>query len=242
MGGSPSQPAPGLHSCHMGVYGPIHLPSPLTEAQDVRVLSWPATSHPERTTGGCASEALERRDATAPVLPLYAPRHSLAIRFHPADSAQPKTCPSYGSPSQCAAAGPRHPPVYAFGITLDAQPPALRSTRNRLRTAVRRGAARPGGATKQLHGSARAISRWKVASPPSLHGLRGTAGAVHRNTVWASQRGRSAWWPRRSGCRPCLRHPVGVLGQRPASSVRCERPVSTRACRGDRCPVSGAGV
>src|SRR5215218_8717026 len=89
MGGSPCQPAPGLHSCHMGVYGPIHLPSPLTEAQDVRVLSWPATSHPERTTGGCASESLERRDATAPVLPPDAPRHSLAIRFRPADSAQP---------------------------------------------------------------------------------------------------------------------------------------------------------
>jgi hypothetical protein len=98
----------------------------------------------------------------------------------------------------------------------------------------------PGGATKQLHGSARAISRWKVASPPSLHGLRGTAGAVHRNTVWASQRGRSAWWPRRSGCRPCLRHPVGVLGQRPASSVRCERPVSTRAYPG--MPVQATGV
>jgi hypothetical protein len=53
-------------------------------------------------------------------------------------------------------------------------------------------------------------------------------------------RGRSAWWPRRSDCRPCLRHPVGVLGQRPASSVRCERPVSTRAC--PRVPVQATGV
>jgi hypothetical protein len=54
-------------------------------------------------------------------------------------------------------------------------------------------------------------------------------------------RDRSAWWPRRVRMpavpsSPC---PLRVLGQRPASSVRCERPVSTRACPRDRCPVSG---
>jgi hypothetical protein len=36
---------------------------------------------------------------------------------------------------------PQHPPAPALAITLDAQPPALVSTRNRPRTAVRRGAA-----------------------------------------------------------------------------------------------------
>ena len=56
--------------------------------------------------------------------------------------------------------------------------------------------------------------------------------------LWASQRAVARrGGPRRSGCRPCLRHPVRVLGQRSASSVRCERPVSTRACPRDRCPV-----
>ena len=64
-------------------------------------------------------------------------------------------------------------------------------------------------------------------------------------------RGRSAWWPRRSGCRPCLRHSVGVLGQRPVSgaSDQCPRvPIQTTGVQcpvraserpGVRCPVSG---
>jgi hypothetical protein len=119
----------------------------------------------------------------------------------------------------------------------------------------------PGGATKQLHGSARAISRWKVASPPSLHGLRGTAGAVHRNTVWASQRavarrggpggpaaGRafvtlsvssaSVRRPVSGASDQCPRVPVqACLSRRPVSSVRCGRlSVQVSAVR---CPVSG---
>jgi hypothetical protein len=38
--------------------------------------------------------------------------------------------------------------------------------------------------------------------------------------------------------------PVRVLGQRPVSGVRCERPVSTLACPRDRvqCPVRASGV
>ena len=57
-------------------------------------------------------------------------------------------------------------------------------------------------------------------------------------TLWASQRAVARrGGPRRSGCRPCRRHPVRVLGQRSVSSVQCERPVSTRACPRVRCPV-----
>jgi hypothetical protein len=105
------------------------------------------------------------------------------------------------------------------------------------------------------------ISRWKVASPPSLHGLRGTAGAVHRNTVWASQRavarrggpggpaaGRafvtlsvssaSVRRPVSGASDQCPRVPVqACLSRRPVSSVRCGRlSVQVSAVR---CPVSG---
>jgi hypothetical protein len=63
------------------------------------------------------------------------------------------------------------------------------------------------GATEQLAVVRGAVSHWQVA---------------HRRAVMVAEH---------------LRHPVGVLGQRPASSVRCERTVSTRACPRDRCPV-----
>ena len=100
----------------------------------------------------------------------------------------------------------------------------------------------PGGATKQLHGRARAISRWKVASPPSLHGLRGTAGAVHTNTVGRpSARSLSVVAQEvrlpaaASSANPRPRPASGVqcpvratsvhtcLSRRPVSSVRCGR-------------------
>jgi hypothetical protein len=66
--------------------------------------------------------------------------------------------------------------------------------------------------------------------------------AVRSNTVGGPARGRWGWWPRRSGCRPCLRHRVGVLGQRPAG-VRCGRPASTRASPRDavQCLVRASG-
>jgi hypothetical protein len=64
-----------------------------------------------------------------------------------------------------------------------------------------------------------AISRWKAASPPSLHGLSSAAGAVHKNTVG----------------RPSVRS-LGVVAQEvrmpAAPSSPCPRPR----------PVSGAGV
>ena len=120
---------------------------------------------------------------------------------------------------------------------------------------MRRGAprARPGGATKQLLGSARgylaledgltAEPAWAAEAPqaPST-GTRFGRPAC----------GRSAWWPRRSGCRPRLRQPVHVHGQRPAPSVeasdQCPRvpvhaigvqcPVRASERPGVRCPAS----
>jgi hypothetical protein len=98
------------------------------------------------------------------------------------------------------------------------------------------GDVRQSGSGPQLHGSARAISRWKVASPPSLHGLRGTAGAVHRNTVWASQRAVA-----QRGC------PGGPAAGRAfvtlsvsSASVRC--PVSGASDQCPRVPVQATGV
>ena len=69
-----------------------------------------------------------------------------------------------------------------------------------------------------------AISCWKAASPPSLHGLSSAAGAVHKNTVG----------------RPSLRS-LGVVAQEvrmpAAPSSPCPRP---RPASGVRCSVSGA--
>jgi len=59
---------------------------------------------------------------------------------------------------------------------------------------------------------------------------------------WVSAYGRSAWRPRRPGCRLCCRHRVRVRVRHPVSSVRCKRPVSTGACPRDRCPVRRLSV
>src|SRR5215207_3103077 len=99
----------------------------------------------------------------------------------------------------------------------------------------------PGGATKQLparryvalEGGLTAEPAWAVERRrrrPQEHG-------------WASQRAVA----RRGGpggpdAGPAFVTLFHVLGQRPVSGVRCERPVSTLACPWDRCPVSGAGV
>ena len=62
-------------------------------------------------------------------------------------------------------------------------------------------------------------------------GCRAPQAPSTRTRLGVPARGRSAWWPRRSGCRPRLRHPVHVLGQRPVSSVRCPvRATSVHAC------------
>jgi hypothetical protein len=69
--------------------------------------------------------------------------------------------------------------------------------------------------------------RWPTAEPSWLPS---TAGAVHRNTVG---------WPTSCGCRPCLRQRVGVLGQRPESSVWCRCPAARVPVHATavRCPV-----
>jgi hypothetical protein len=62
-------------------------------------------------------------------------------------------------------------------------------------------------------------------------GCRAPQAPSTRTRLGVPARGRSAWWPKRSGCRPRLRHPVRVLGQRPVSSVRCPvRATSVHAC------------
>jgi hypothetical protein len=113
-----------------------------------------------------------------------------------------------------------------------------------------------GRATEQLAGRAGGSLGWQVAHRravmvakrrrrcPQEHGWGGPAGA------------RWAWWPRRCGCRPCLRRRAGVLGQRPESTVWCgcpaaRVPVHAAAVRCPvwvsgrpdvRCPVSSVGV
>jgi hypothetical protein len=106
---------------------------------------------------------------------------------------------------------------------------------------VRRGAARPRRSDQAAAGET--LSRaGRRPHRRACMGCRAPQAPSTRTRLGVPACGRSAWWPRRSGCRPRLRHPVHVLGQRPVSSVRCERPVSTLACPRDRCPVSGAGV
>jgi hypothetical protein len=85
-------------------------------------------------------------------------------------------------------------------------------------------------------------------------GCRGPQAPSTRTRLGVPARGRSAWWPRRSGCRPRLRHPVRVLGQCPVSgaSDQCPRlpvhgtavecPVRASERPGVRCPASGVGV
>jgi hypothetical protein len=147
----------------------------------------------------------------------------------------------------------RHPPD-AICITHDASPLALLSTRNRLRTAVRRGAAwppaeRPSGWPGS---AARSLARWQVASPPSRHGCRAprvppppqqygslSSGVVvpgcpdaHRALVALSA----------SAC-PASARPVS--GVRYASSVRASGvrcPVSARPVSDVQCPVPGVHV
>jgi hypothetical protein len=116
----------------------------------------------------------------------------------------------------------------------------LPSTRNRLRTAVRRGAPWPTNRPSSCLVVREAVSRRQIASRPSLHGSPAQQAPSTGTRLGVPARDRSAWWPRGAGCRPCRRHSVRVLGQRPASSVRCERQcprVSARSVSGVRCPV-----
>jgi hypothetical protein len=138
---------------------------------------------------------------------------------------------------------PLHPRRYGpAAITDEASPFALRSTRNSSEdsNAPRRGLA--GGATEQLLG--KAAGSLAPADGPTAEPswAPSAAGAVHRNTVGWPSAGPLGVVAQEVRTPPCLRQRVHILGQRPASSVRCGRPVSTRVCPSDRCPVSGAGV
>jgi hypothetical protein len=99
---------------------------------------------------------------------------------------------------------------------------------------VRRGAAWPAERPSSWLVVREAVSRWQVAHRRAVM-VASAAGAVHRNTGGVAQRARWAWWPRRCGCRPCLRRRAGVLGQRPESTVWCGCPAS-------RVPVHAAAV
>jgi hypothetical protein len=117
----------------------------------------------------------------------------------------------------------------------EASPLALRSTRNSSEesSAPRRGLA--GRATEQLTGRAGGSLALAGGPPPSRHGCQAPQ-TLSTGTRWGGPaRARWAWWPRRCGCRPCLRQRVGVLGQRPESSVWCGCPAS-------RVPVHAAAV
>ena len=136
----------------------------------------------------------------------------------------------------------------ALAITDEASPFALRSTRINLRTAVRRGAARPQRSDQAAAGET--LSRaGRRPHRRACMGCRAPQAPVHKNTVGRPS-ARSLGVVAREVRMPAApSSPVRVLGQRPVSGVRCpvsgvrcERPVSTLACPWDRCPVSGAGV
>jgi hypothetical protein len=129
-------------------------------------------------------------------------------------------------------------PALRLAITDEASPLALRSTRNRPRTAVRRGAARPRRSDQAAAGET--LSRaGRRPHRRACMGCRAPQAPSTRTRLGVPARGRSEWWPRRSGCRPCLRHlsASSASVRCPVSGVRCERPVSTLACPRDRCPV-----
>jgi hypothetical protein len=96
--------------------------------------------------------------------------------------------------------------------------------------AVRRGAAWPLAERPSSCLTARsAVSRTdRAASPPSLHGTPSAAGAVRRNTVRRPSGQPLGVVAQDIRSWPCL-VPLSGPGQHPASSVRCERPVSTPA-------------
>ena len=133
----------------------------------------------------------------------------------------------------------QHPPVYPLAITLDRQPSALLLTRNRLRTAMRRGAPWPTKRPSSCLVARGAVSRRQIASRPSLHGSRALLAPSTGTWLGVPARDRSAWWPRRG---PDAGRAVVTLSASSAS-VRCpvRASVSTRACPRDRCPVSCAG-
>jgi hypothetical protein len=104
---------------------------------------------------------------------------------------------------------------------------------------MRRGAARPQRSDQAAAGET--LSRaGRRPHRRACMGCRAPQAPSTRTRVGVPARGRSAWWPRRSGCWPWLRQPVHVLGQRPVSSDRC--PVSGASDQCPRLPVHGTRV
>jgi hypothetical protein len=95
---------------------------------------------------------------------------------------------------------------------------------------VRRGAARPRRSDQAAAGET--LSRaGRRPHRRACMGCRAPQAPSTRTRLGVPARGRSAWWPRRSGCRPRLRQPVHVLGRCPVSGVRCPvRATSVHAC------------
>jgi hypothetical protein len=137
-----------------------------------------------------------------------------------------------------------HTAMQALGITLDREPPALRSTRNHPRTAVRPGAAWPPAERPSSWLVVRGGSPALAGGPaPSRHGCQAPQKLSTGTRFVGPARGRWAW-PRRCGRQPCLCHGVRVLD--PASGVQCpvrasrvhaclsRRPVSSVRCGSER--------
>ena len=154
-----------------------------------------------------------------------------------------------------------HTAMQALGITLDPEPLALPSTRNRLRTAMRRGAAWSAGRPSSflavrrgrlaLAGGPAAEPSW-LQSPrrcPQEHGWASQRAAAGRSSPGGADAGRALVTGSTSSAR--VRCPVsGASVQcprvhacpstRPLSSVRCGH-LSVQAS-GVRCPVWTSGV
>jgi hypothetical protein len=137
---------------------------------------------------------------------------------------------------------PPTPARMALAITDGALPFALRSTRNRLRRAMRRGAAWPPAERPSSCVAVQpAVSRWQV---PHRRAVMVAERRVCRPQQHGSpsQRCRGT---RISGCPPCLGRPVRVhmSSVRPSSVRRPVRVQRPRAwCPRVRCPVPGVRV
>jgi hypothetical protein len=151
----------------------------------------------------------------------------------PEQPTNPQPCAQTLLPGAHHPASPR-PPISAPAITDDASRSALRSTRNRPRRAVRRGASTAGGATEQLSGSAAgSLARWQVASPASRHVCQAPR-AAHRYTVCcpsgvvvpACPDADRALVALAASARPVSSAQCPVPGVRVRTGVRCERPAS----------------
>jgi hypothetical protein len=127
----------------------------------------------------------------------------------------------------------------ALAITDEASPFALLSTRNRRRTAVRQGAARPGRSDQAAAGET--LSRaGRRPHRRACMGCRAPQAPVHKNTVGRPS-ARSLGVVAREVRMPAApSSPVRVLGQRPVSGVRC--PVSGASDQCPRLPVHVTGV